>query len=196
VNPRLLRAFVLACLLVFSVAGIASAHAELVESEPAEGGSIETPGELRATFSIELDPDPARSFIVIRDAAGAEVARGSVTAGDPRTIAVELPQLAPGEYLARWQARDPSDNHTERGTINFTVEAPAATPTPGPATADPATPEPTEETTPAAQTPSPGPSPSPTPDDEPTAGMIDVLMALVLAGVVVGGLALYLLRRR
>lgn len=208
-NPRLSTAAVLACLLVLSVAGLAAAHAELVESDPADGETIETPATLTATFSIELDPRPERSFVVVRDASGTEVARGTVSEDDPTTISVELPALPAGDYTVRWQARDPTDNHTERGTFAFTVVDPPPTPTPSPeptpvrpgepgaptpvpATEQPITPQPTEQPTVA---PSPSPSPPPV-DDEPTAGMTDILMALVLAGAVVGGLALYLLRRR
>lgn len=201
-----LRALVLGCLLLFGLSGTTLAHAELVESDPAEGEAVETPAELTATFSIELDPDPQRSFVIVRDSSGAEVARGGVTAEDAARMTVELPALPPGDYLARWQAYDPSDDHIERGTINFLVSEPVATPSPTatstPATAAPSTPQPTEGSTASptsspAPTPSPAPSPSPEPGDgDQTAGMTDVLLALALAGAVIGGLAVYLLRRR
>jgi methionine-rich copper-binding protein CopC len=199
VIPRVPLAVVLACLLVLSSAGLAAAHAELVDSDPADTDTIETPATLIAVFSIELDPNPERSFVIVRDAAGVEVARGAVSEDDLTTISAELPALPAGDYTVRWQARDPTDNHTERGTFGFTVveAAPTPSPTPAPVTAPPATerpatPEPTEQPT---LSPTPSPSP-PSIDDEPTAGLADVLMALVLAGAVIGGLALYLLRRR
>ncbi|HUG49189.1 MAG TPA: copper resistance protein CopC [Candidatus Limnocylindria bacterium] len=199
------RALVLACLLSVALAGAVSGHAELIESDPADGETIETPATLTATFSTELDADPQRSRIIVRDAAGAEVARGFVTTGDPTTMAVELPALPAGQYAALWQAYDPSDDHIERGTITFSVAepAPSHTPSPTPAPTQPATgapptsaptDEPTAETT---SSPSPAPSPNPQPSEgEPTAGTTDILLALGLAGVVVGGLAVYLLRRR
>lgn len=199
--PRLSLAVVFACLLVLAISGPATAHAELVESDPADTDTIETPATLTAVFSIELDPNLERSFVIVRDAAGMEVARGAVSEDDLTTISAELPALPAGDYTVRWQARDPSDNHTERGTFGFTVVDPppttSPTPTPAPVTAPPttelpATPEPTEQ-----PTLSPTPSPSPPPiAEQPTGGMADVLMALVLAGAVIGGLALYLLRRR
>jgi copper resistance protein C len=203
VIPRLPLAVVLACLLVLTVTGLAAAHAELVESEPADGDTIETPATLTAVFSIELDPNPERSFVIVRDAAGTEVARGAVSEDDLTTISAELPALPAGDYTVRWQARDPTDNHTERGTFGFSVVEPTPSPTPPPATTppateQPATPGPTEEpteepTVPPTQSPTPSPPPI---DDEPTAGMTDILLALALAGAVVGGLVLYLFRRR
>jgi copper resistance protein C len=205
VIPRLPLAVVLACLLVVSVSGLAAAHAELVESDPADGDTIETPATLTAVFSIELDPDPERSFVIVRDAAGTEVARGVVSEDDLTTISAELPALPAGDYTVRWQARDPTDNHTERGTFGFTVVEAAPSPEethvrpgePGSPTATPTiTPPPTAAPT-EQPTLSPTPSPSPPPiDEQPTGGVADVLMALVLAGAVIGGLALYLLRRR
>jgi copper resistance protein C len=203
VIPRLPLAVVLACLLILSISGPAVAHAELVESDPADSDTIETPATLTAVFSIELDPNPERSFVIVRDAAGMEVARGVVSEDDLTTISAELPALPAGDYTVRWQARDPTDSHTERGTFGFTVVDPPPTPSPTrapvtapPATELPATPAPTEQPT-EQPTLSPTPSPSPPPiDEQPTGGMADVLMALVLAGAVIGGLALYLLRRR
>lgn len=199
-TPRLPAALVAACLLALALAATAAAHAELVESGPADGEEIETPATLTATFSIGLDADPERSFLIVRNAAGEEVARGRVTDDDPATIAVGLPALPAGEYTVRWQARDPSDNHTERGTFRFTVSGvsvtPSPTPSPAPATEAPATVTPTNAPT-DQPTAAPNPSPSPPPvDGEPTGGVTDVLIALVLAGAVIGGLALYLLRRR
>jgi len=190
VIPRSLGALVLGCLLALGLSGSALAHAELVESDPADGETIETPAELTATFSEALIVDG--SNVIVRNEAGQEVARGAV-GDEPEAMVVELPALPAGDYVARWTARG-DDGHVTRGEIRFSVEAAVAAPTPVPATATPApgTPQP-------ALSPSPTPSPSPSPEPgngAPTAGMTDVLLALVLAGAVIGGLAVYLLRRR
>ena len=50
------------------------AHAELEESDPADGATITTPYTLTATFSEEFDPD--RSFIRVRGPAGDDRGRG------------------------------------------------------------------------------------------------------------------------
>jgi copper resistance protein C len=191
VNSRLLGTLGLACLLALGLAGSVAAHAELVESDPADGETIRTSYELRATFSEPLASEGS-NVIVRHETSGQEVASGGVD-DEPDTMVVELPELPGGEYVARWTARG-DDGHVTRGEIRFTVEAPAVTPsaspmrTVPPQTAEPTSPEPTI---------SPTPTPSPEPgDDAPTAGMTDALLALVLAGVVIGGLSLYLLRRR
>jgi len=111
-------------LLLASVVPV-TAHAELVESDPADGETIATPYTLTATFSEEL-LDGSR--IVVRDAAGDEVARGEVDPDDRTVMVVDLPELPAGSYVAGWTART-ADGHTERGTIDFDV---AASPTPSP----------------------------------------------------------------
>jgi copper resistance protein C len=197
-----MRAILAAVCLMLLAAGVVSAHASLVLSEPPDGGSIVTPATLTASFDEELDT--GRSRIVVRDEAGEEVARGGV-GSDPLVMTVSLPALPPGTYVARWTAVTPNDQGVTRGTIRFTVEAPAPSPTPT-LTAAAATPAPTATASRApAATPSPAPqapatapaaSPSPAPaEPAQETGTSDLLVALVLAGILLGGLALYLFRR-
>lgn len=191
-NSRLPGAVVLACLLAFGLAGSVAAHAELIESDPAETETIETPYQLTARFSEPLAREGSR--VVVRNAAGDEVARGGPRPGDPTLIIVELPELPQGQYVARWTAVTPDDLGVTRGTISFRIDV--LTHTPVPPTDPSATTSPTAGPTP---NPTPGPSPAASPepgDGQPTAGMTDVLLALVLAGVVIAAIALYLLRRR
>jgi len=196
VISRSLGGLVLGCLLALGLSGSALAHAELVESDPADGETIETPAKLTATFSEELVVDG--SNVIVRNEAGQEVARGAV-GEETEAMVVELAALPAGDYVARWTARG-DDGHVTRGEIRFSVAAIAtptpvpATPTPAPATDAPGTPQPTMSPSPSP-TPSPNASPEPG-NGAPTAGLTDMLLALVLAGAVIGGLAVYLLRRR
>jgi copper resistance protein C len=189
----------LACLLAGAVAGLAMAHAGLVESDPAEGETVETPATLSALFDEELDPESSQ--VVVRNVAGDEVARGGVSDDDELVMTVALPELPAGEYLARWTAVTPDDQGVTRGTISFVVAQPLATDPPEPtatATAPVMTPSATvsPSPTPTAVIRS-RPSPSPTPaDGAPDAGLTDVMLAIGLAGAIVGGLIFYLLRRR
>lgn len=193
--PRSLGALALGCLLALGVPGSTLAHAELVGSDPTDGETIETPAELTATFSEALVVEG--SNVIVRNEAGQEVARGA--AGDePATMVVELPALPAGDYVARWTARG-DDGHVTRGEIRFSVEAAVATPTSVPATPTPAPATDAPGTPQHTLSPNPTPSPSPRPEPgngAPTAGMTDVLLALVLAGALIGGLAVYLLRHR
>ena len=192
---RLIGAFVAATLLVLLATVSVFAHAELVESDPADGETIETPYTLTATFSEEFDPNPQRSFVVVEDPAGDEVARGGVSEDDPTMMTVDLPELEPGDYTVRWQTTTADDQGVERGTFTFNVTAPTPTPTANP----------TPTTVPTASgpatsplSPTEGPEPTATPispiDQLPTGGN-DVVLALVIAGVVIAAIALFLLAR-
>ncbi|MGI8928669.1 MAG: copper resistance CopC family protein [Candidatus Limnocylindrales bacterium] len=185
--------FAVSLLLVISATSVL-AHAELLESDPADGETIETPYTLTATYSEELLDG---SNLVVDNATEEEVARGEVDPDDRTIMVVELLALPPVEYVARSTATT-ADGHTERVTFSFTVAA-HATPSPT------ATPKPTPTVSPAAQpattptpapTATPSPTASPSPSDGPTtAGSNDVVLALVLAGVVIAAIALFLLAR-
>lgn len=189
------RTLVAASMLLLVFTGTALGHAELVESDPADGETIETPYMLTSTFSEEFDPNPQRSFVVVEDSAGDEVALGGVSEDDPTMMTVDLPELEPGEYTVRWQTTTPDDQGVERGTFMFNVAAPTPAPTANPT--PPSVPTPSG---PAASplSPTEGPAPTATPigpiGQLPTAGN-DVLLALVLAGVVIGAIALFLFAR-
>ncbi|MEX1173166.1 MAG: copper resistance CopC family protein [Chloroflexota bacterium] len=179
-------------------AGVA-ADAELVSSAPADGATTQgSPAEIIAVFSEPLRADG--SGITLRDAAGTTVATGQLDPADPsRLIIADVPDLAPGEYEARWTAAS-DDGHLVRGTWAFTVElAPTATPAPTTApTASPSSsPSPTgvPSSSPSAA-PSPSPSPAPSGDgDEPAAGTADVLIPII-AGLAVVVIAAGLLMGR
>lgn len=197
--PR--AAIPLALLALLWLPSSVTAHASLVESDPPDGGTIETPFTLTARYDEDLGTD--RSRIIVRDSAGTEVARGGLNGTDPRLMTVELPALPAGDYEARWTAVTPEDNGVTRGTIEFSVTAPAspspsptASPAPSPTASDGPTGAPSPTAT-AAPTAAPTPSPSPPPpDDTPTTGTADLLIALVLAGVLLAALVAFLWRRR
>lgn len=191
--PRPRAAILLAGLTVLASAAVALGHAELVASDPPDRGTTGTPYELTATFDEPLEPN---SSIVIQDAGGEEVAAGGVDQDDATVLVAELPELPAGEYRARWTATT-ADGHSERGTFTFTVTRP---PTPSPSPSD--MPAGSAAPTAPAATPSPTHEPSPTvapippiQDGEPTRGANDLLLALLLAAVAIGGMILYVFLR-
>lgn len=197
-----LGALVGASLLLFLSTVSALGHAELEESDPADGETIETPYTLTATFTEGFDPNPQRSFVLVRDVAGDEVARGGVSEDDPTMMTVDLPALEPGEYTVRWQTTTADDQGVERGTFTFNVAAaaspsPTATPSPTP-TAAPTTAGPTATPQPSTSPPTTTPSPTASPivgGGQPTAGTNDALLAIALAAIVIGAIALFLFAR-
>src|SRR5690349_21923925 len=77
----------------------ASAHADLVRSDPPSGSVLaHAPSEARLWFSEEISPEFSSAHLV--DHAGATVAgsRAQAGGGDPRQLTVELPGLGKGTY--------------------------------------------------------------------------------------------------
>jgi len=177
---RLLRALVGACLLALIVIFPVVGHAELEESDPADGETINTPYTMTATFTEDFSSDPEQSFIRVQNAAGEVVASGGHD-DEGAAMTVELPALPPGEYTARWQTTTVEDSGVERGTFTFNVEA-AATPQPAAST----TPLPTQILT---------PTPSGQPGTGASGAGTDVLLALAAGIAIVGVLAYFLVRR-
>jgi len=161
-----ITALTVVALIAFALPTIALAHAHLEESDPAAGATLTTtPYTLTATFSEEIDPEA--SSLVVERPDGSAVVEGGVSADDPTMMTAELPLLEPGEYVVRWTTVTPDDNGVERGTYTFNVAAAAPSATAAP-TAPPAT---------------------------GTGGGNDLLIALVLAAVAIGGVVLFVFLR-
>ncbi|HEX6869151.1 MAG TPA: copper resistance protein CopC, partial [Candidatus Limnocylindrales bacterium] len=180
-------------LLVILFPTAVAAHAEFVESTPADGTTVEgTPPEIAAVFSEALED---ASSLSLRDASGAEIAAGGRDDADrTRLVIVDVPDLAPGAYEVRWVASS-DDGHLERDTWAFTVVA-ARTPTP--TVAPTATPTPSSTLAPTAaptSTGAPSPCASPDPGDGASTSM-DVLLPIIAGLAIVAIAAGILLSRR
>jgi copper transport protein len=110
----------------------ASAHADLVRSDPADGAVLaHAPGVARLWFSEEISPRFSSARVV--DGQGATVTGSSLKAGsgDPRLLTVQLPSLGIGTYGLVWRVLAEDDGHTTGGIVVFTVgaAAPAGTTT-------------------------------------------------------------------
>ena len=112
----------LAALLVAAAATTAGAHVELVESEPAAGGSVVEGHESVQLTLLAFDPDEPVS-VEVTDQAGEDV-----TVGEPRvdarssTVEVPVEPLEAGEHIVHWHAvADDGDGQSE-GTFTFEVD--------------------------------------------------------------------------
>lgn len=124
-----LTAFAFAGMACLALATPALAHASLVSSDPSDGGTLTAvPFTLTATFDEELTPDG--SSIVIEGPSGVQVATGTVSANDRKTMTADLPALPAGNYTVRWTAVTADDLAVERGTYTFGVVSAAASATP------------------------------------------------------------------
>lgn len=111
---------VLAVLLLWPAAP-ASAHAVLTGSTPAQGDAVDTsPDEVRLTFNepVSTNDGALRVF----DADAVRIDEGLVDGGDGSEVAVTLPDLFDGAYVAVYRVVS-ADSHPINGTITFTVGA-------------------------------------------------------------------------
>jgi LPXTG-motif cell wall-anchored protein len=190
---RLTGVTLLATLLVLAIPGVASGHAELETATPADGTTVEgTPDVIELLFTEAVSEG---SSLELRSSSDAVIATGGPDPAGTTRMTLTPADLAPGGYTVRWTAVA-DDGHVERGTVAFTVLAPAPTPSPTPAPTG--TPAVTPSSSPSAS-PSPTPTPAPSPSADPTdstGGTTDVIIPIVAAVVLLGALGAYLLRRR
>jgi methionine-rich copper-binding protein CopC len=180
-----------ALLLTLLLPTAVSAHAELESSIPAEGATVAGPfaEPIVMTFSEGL---VGESGADLRDSAGLVPSTDEIQ-GDTMTLTPDEP-LTEGDYAVEWTAIA-DDGHIERGTIRFTVEAPATPEPTATPTAEPTASASAESSATASPTPVPSPSAAPA-DPDSSSGAGDVLVPIVLGALLIGALAVLLLRRR
>ena len=103
-------------------AATASAHARLVQSDPANGASLHAaPSVVTLSFSEGLEP--AFSHVILATGSGDDVPLREQVAGDGGSLmtAVPLQPLSAGAYEARWDVLS-KDGHKTSGAIRFRVE--------------------------------------------------------------------------
>lgn len=109
--------------IILATARFASAHSELIRSEPADGATVATaPQQVTIEFSQLLDP--AQSSITVVDAAGATVSNGQaqVPANNGKALRVALkPNLGPGVYTVQWKNFSLEDGEAFNDSFTFTV---------------------------------------------------------------------------
>jgi hypothetical protein len=123
-HSRRLATIAATALLLILVAP-ASAHEELVESDPAAGSTLDAPPtEVVLTFSGELT---AESGFVVVDDGGAEVGAGELDldVAERNILRGDVAIAGDGTYTVDWTAVS-ADGHAEEGTFAFGVGADAA----------------------------------------------------------------------
>jgi copper transport protein len=105
----------------------ASAHADLVRSDPPDGSVLaHAPSVARLWFSEEISPKFSAARVVDRSGATIAGSRDQAGAGDPRQLTVELPRLGKGSYGLVWRVLAEDDGHATSGVVVFTVGGAAA----------------------------------------------------------------------
>ena len=128
---RRLAAIVAASVWLLAAPAPASAHGELVSSDPAANASLsEPPIELALTFTEPVDP--ANTTIELLDPQQTVVdGVGEVVASDGGNVTtVALPQLEPGVYVVRYQVLSTVDGHVTGGSFAFQIDPSGNAPRP------------------------------------------------------------------
>lgn len=203
----------LAGLLLFAATGLgatllapaASAHSDLVSSDPEDGARLDrAPKEIVLTFNEPLLPDFVRVIVTNPDG---EIGDLIVTGVDGATAVAKWPQnLVPGDWTVTYRVVS-QDGHPVEGSIDFsyTDEPPSPSPSPSPTpTATTSAPDPTtapapDPTTAPAPEPTTAPAPEPTtaspseslpsPEASPASGTSSSNTGWIIAGVAVVVLA-------
>jgi methionine-rich copper-binding protein CopC len=190
---------------------VASAHAELVSSDPAVGANLTAaPAKVTLVFSEEISEDESESNFTVTDESGATVGTGKLdtTDLDHKTLSGALKTgLGDGIYTVTWKTLTPDDNGHSDGSFTFGVNknpgaqptadheheeeptaAPTARPTTAPSTAPTARPATAPTAAPAGAAP-----PSTLPNTAESAPNLSGYLLVGAAILLAGGLAL---RRR
>lgn len=196
VRPAALAALFAALLAALLALGApAQAHDTLLESDPADGATLETsPEAITLTFSADvLEVSP---LVRITDESGEQLAEITPSVDGPvATAALEEP-LPAGTSTVQWRVVS-SDGHPIEGTFEVTVEQDAA--------AEETTEAPAEESSPAEESAPAGTTTPAEEDEQATAeaaedesGSSMTPLLIVLGVVVVGAVVavLLIMRRR
>ena len=98
----------------------ASAHANLVSSDPVKNATVASPEKISLHFSEALEMKV--SGIKLTDIDGKPVAFKAVKASDDKSLAaMPAAPLAPGLYTISWTSMG-DDAHKMNGTLSFTVK--------------------------------------------------------------------------
>ena len=176
----------------------ANAHSELDKPTPADKSTVTTPvTQVSGTFTEGMKQDGSK--LLVKDSSGRTVAQGGVDpANDKLMTASPAAPLVNGAYTVEWTTISADDGDIARGTWTFTVAivatpSPTGTPAATPSASATAGPTPTPVPTPVS---SPAPSPSPSGGSDTSGGGSDVILPIIVALIVLGAGAAYLLTRR
>ncbi|HET6261231.1 MAG TPA: copper resistance CopC family protein, partial [Chloroflexia bacterium] len=113
-----------AALLLVAVVGprVASAHAHLESSTPADGATVASGlTQVTVTFSEEVSVDQSSAQLASADGSAVSGATGAVDRANRNTMVITTPALADGKYTVTWRAVTEDDNGITHGTFSFTV---------------------------------------------------------------------------
>lgn len=140
-SNALIAVVLLVIVLVMFPAGKASAHDELISTDPAADSTVDAlPEQVSLTFSVELIGGEGSTAVEVTNASGRDVGDGEVELdGALVTQRIDTAGAQAGAYLVKWKVVS-SDGHPIAGEYTFTVttgsdSTPSAEPSPEPSAA-------------------------------------------------------------
>ncbi len=115
------RSALLAALAALAAPGAAAAHAILIRSTPAVGGTVSA-GTISVRFRYNSLIDRARSRLTLTRPDNTRAVLPIDRSGPDDVLAATV-DLTPGAYSLRWQVLA-IDGHITRGDVPFTVTGP------------------------------------------------------------------------
>ena len=105
-----------------AIAPRVSAHALLLQANPANGATLAGPPQV-VTLTFTEDPEPSLSSVRVLTPSGRQVSRGPahVVPGRPSTLRVDLDPLSTGVYTVTWRTVSRVDGHVTGGAFAFGV---------------------------------------------------------------------------
>lgn len=107
--------------LLMTAPHMAFAHAHLVSSDPAVGGTSAATNSLKLTFSEGLELKLSK-FDVTAETGPVAGITPAIDGGDAKAIVLKLAKpLGPGTYEVHWHVVS-VDSHRTEGTYSFTIK--------------------------------------------------------------------------
>lgn len=119
------RALFIALLAALLITRLASAHADLVRSDPAANAVLDTaPARITIDFSEPIEPAFSKITVFFEDGQDADNGDSAVSPTDQKQLSVSLKDSRQGTYVVSWRVLSAVDGHITSGAFVFSVGKP------------------------------------------------------------------------
>jgi len=119
------RSLLIAIILALIIVGVASAHADLVRSDPAANAVLDTaPSKITLEFSEAIEPSFSKITVLFEDGTTVDGGDNAVPPTDPQQLTVSLKDSRQGTYVVSWRVLSAADGHITSGAFVFSVGQP------------------------------------------------------------------------
>ena len=121
-SQRCLLALLAAIVMALGMSQLASAHARLLRSNPADGAVLtEAPSEIYLWFDEAIGVEFSSIEVLNADGESIDTLKVRGDPSDPTLLIATFPDLSEGIYSVAWQAWSNTDSHVTQGTLVFGI---------------------------------------------------------------------------